>query len=97
MLSERRKYHARILGFKYSKFEYLCVKPNRATRANQSPILFYSFIHSAAYEKSLEVFVAREWNRLVPDKREIDSLNKFKIQMKALLVATIPKNVLNGP
>ena len=95
MLIERRNYHARILGFKRSKFPTKCVSVNRQTRANQAPLLKYHLIHCAAYERSIEVDVSRKFNKLSPVIRSIDTIAEFKREMKIILKNTIPKNAKN--
>ena len=95
MLSDRRVYHARILGFKRSKIDIFCKKNTRNTRASEYPILNYSTIKSAQYEKSLHVFVARCWNELDDRYKSCESLSIFKSEMKKLLEETIPKDKVN--
>ena len=95
VLRERRNYHARILGFKRSKFPTNCININRHTRANQTPLLYYHLVHCAAYERSIEVDVSRKFNKLSPVLRSIDTIAKFKKEMKSILNNTIPVNVQN--
>ena len=90
MLSQRRIFHARIYAFKRSSNEKYVQPKVRNTRYNMAPILKYSHIHCAAYEKSVEVVCAREWNALNVKTRSLDNMDDFKKQMKTLLENTIP-------
>ena len=90
MLSHRREYHARLHAFKHSKDDRFNQNKVRNTRNNMAPLLKYSHIHCVAYEKSVEVLCAREWNALNVKTRNIEGLEDFKKEMKILLENTIP-------
>ena len=95
MLVERRLYHSRIRGFKVTRVESNLVRVVRTTRANTAPLLKYNIIHSAAYERSIEVVVARAWNGLPKETRNIERISVFKSEMKKSLEDSIPKNTIN--
>ena len=95
MLNERRSYHAKIQGFKSAKKTENCATNAYRTRAFTAPVLKYNVIHTAAYQRSLEVYVSQTWNALNPDMRNTESISQFKKLAKKILADTIPKNRQN--
>ena len=94
-LSDRRLYHAHVLGFKRAVNPSFCNVHIRQTRNNEYPVLKYSHVKSSSYEKSLLVFVARSWNDLDNIHKSYDSLSKFIDAMKIILRNSIPSNQVN--
>ena len=90
-LRNRRIYHQRLYGFKRSRRPEFLDRRLRVTRAAQGPVLFYSLVHSASYDESIEVTVGRSWNNLHHTIRNIDP-QLFKNRMKLLMSNTIPTN-----
>ena len=95
MLCDRRTYHAQIQGFKFSNDQKKCATNPYRTRAFEAPILKYNIIHTASYQRSIEVYVSQEWNELKADLRNSESISVFKKAAKELLQAKIPKNKQN--
>ena len=90
MLSQRRLYHTRLYGFKRSRKDMYKQEKVRFTRMSSAPLLKYSHIHCASYEKSVEVSCGREWNALNVKTRKIETFEEFKNEMKILLEQSIP-------
>ena len=95
MLDQRRIYHARVQGYKLTKHHENCAINPYRTRAFEAPVLKYNVIHTAAYERSIEVFVAQTWNALEPEMRNAESLSDFKKMAKKMLNNQIPRNKIN--
>ena len=74
MLNERRKYHARIIGYKKSKIPRYCAYNRYPTRAFTATVLKYHTVHTASYERSLEVYISQQWNALTPDIRNLPTI-----------------------
>ena len=91
-LEDRRVYHQRVYGYKRAQNPQYIDNRLRVTRAAQAPVLFYSLIHAASYERSIEVSVARAWNDLHHTVRNTENISQFKALMKVLLEQTIPVN-----
>ena len=91
-LRNRRIYHQRLYGFKRSRCQNFLDRRVRVTRAAQGPVLFFSLVHSASYDESVEVTVGRAWNSLHHTIRNIEDLQMFKNRMKILMSNTIPTN-----
>ena len=91
----RRQYHAQIRGFRLIQVPAFVDHRPLRTRWALHPLLKYILIHSAAYQKCTEVYVAQTWNSLPPEVRGTDTFAEFKSQMKVSLLSTIPRNLLN--
>ena len=89
-LEKRRLYHTQLYGFKRSKLNsFIDVRP-LPTRAADAPLLMYHLIHTASYERSIEVNVSQTWNKLPPIVRQTETLSEFKSLMKESLKDSIP-------
>ena len=89
-LEVRRKFHTKIQAKKRSmNIDYLEI-PFRPTRFNAAPVLKYSTIKCAAYEKSPGVRMAQLWNSLDMDLRLLEECNRFKALAKDEMNSTIP-------
>ena len=60
------------------------------TRAHEGPLVKVLRANGATYGKSVEYHGAILWNKLVPARRNAETLNIFKSQTKLLLKAKIP-------